>query len=106
MTMMMGVYMHITTELTSQEKWKFFKNYMHNELCITKDDIRDWIKEAVKDIAERMVAQEYEKFNIRDYLEQFIVDNENLFRNKTLNRELKQLIADRLFQQFELKLKS
>lgn len=30
------------------DKWTMFKNYMHNELGITKDDIRAWLKEAVQ----------------------------------------------------------
>ena len=25
------------------DKWSMFKNYMHNELGITKDDIREWM---------------------------------------------------------------
>lgn len=28
------------------DKWTMFKNYIHNELGITKDDIRAWLKEA------------------------------------------------------------
>jgi hypothetical protein len=26
------------------DKWSMFKNYMHNELGITKEDIREWIQ--------------------------------------------------------------
>lgn len=29
------------------DKWSMFKNYMHNELGITKEDIQNWIDEAV-----------------------------------------------------------
>jgi hypothetical protein len=29
------------------DKWIMFKNYMHNEMGITKEDIRQWIEEAV-----------------------------------------------------------
>lgn len=29
-------------------KWLMFKNYMHNELHITKDDIKQWVEEAVR----------------------------------------------------------
>lgn len=52
--------------MESQDKWLMFKNYMHNELGITKDDIRAWIKEAVKEEAERLVRNEREHFDIQD----------------------------------------
>jgi len=35
-----------------ENKWLMFKNYMHNELGITKEDIRQWIQEAVQQQAE------------------------------------------------------
>lgn len=49
----------------SNEKWEMFKNYMHNELGITKDDIRAWIKEAAAEQAHRLVDQEFGSFNIK-----------------------------------------
>ena len=47
------------------DKWEMFKNYMHNELGITKDDIRAWIKEAAYEQAQRLVDQEFGNFNIK-----------------------------------------
>ena len=46
---------------TKNDKWVMFRNYMHNELGITKDDIREWIKESIHD--------EVKPFNIelKDY---------------------------------------
>ena len=49
-----------------------FKNYMHNELGVTKDDIRAWIKEAATEQAERMVQQEFGKFDITETITNFI----------------------------------
>lgn len=37
------------------DKWKMFKNYMHNELAISKSDIEVWVKDSVYEIAERFV---------------------------------------------------
>lgn len=48
------------------DKWIMFKNYMHNELGITKDDIRSWIKEAAEEQANRLVEQEFGRFDIRE----------------------------------------
>ena len=32
-------------------KYRMFKNYMYNDLNITKEDIREWTREAVKEVA-------------------------------------------------------
>lgn len=48
----------------ANDKWEMFKNYMHNELGITKDDIRAWIKEAAEEQANRLVQQEFGKIDI------------------------------------------
>lgn len=32
---------------SKNDKWSLFKNYLHNELGITKEDIREWLEEAV-----------------------------------------------------------
>lgn len=33
---------------SKDDKWVMFRNYMHNELGITKEDIRKWIDDSVK----------------------------------------------------------
>jgi hypothetical protein len=33
------------------DKYRMFKNYMYNDLGITKEDIKQWTKEAVKEVA-------------------------------------------------------
>lgn len=38
-----------------------FKNFMHNELGITKDDIRYWIKESVREEVKKMLEHRMEK---------------------------------------------
>lgn len=39
------------------DRWSMFKNYMHNELQISKDDIKEWLKEAVKEEAREILKQ-------------------------------------------------
>ena len=64
------------------DKWEMFKNYMHNELGVTKDDIRAWIKEAATEQAEKMVQQEFGKFDIKQTITKFIKDDlESRFSN-------------------------
>lgn len=42
---------------TRNDRWSMFKNYMHNELQISKDDIKEWLKEAVKEEAREILKQ-------------------------------------------------
>jgi len=39
------------------DKYKMFRNFMVNELGITRDDIKQWTKEAVKEVAEKQLGQ-------------------------------------------------
>ena len=39
--------------MQKDDKWLMFKNYMHNELGITKEDIRQWIDDSVKNEAKK-----------------------------------------------------
>ena len=48
------------------DKWVMFKNYMHNELGITKEDIHKWVRDAVQDQARQLVKQATGKFSIDD----------------------------------------
>ncbi len=53
----------------SENKWLMFKNYLHNELGITKDDIRSWVKDAVIDASETHIAQYFASNPIERTLE-------------------------------------
>jgi len=39
----------------SNDKYTMFKNFMHNELAISKDDIKKWTQDAIKQVAEDYV---------------------------------------------------
>lgn len=41
------------------DKYKMFHNYMHNELGITKEDIKQWTKEAVTEVAKNYVERQF-----------------------------------------------
>ena len=51
--------------MAGNEKYKMFKQFMHNELGITREDIRDWVREAVRDEARKMIAKTYDDFDVR-----------------------------------------
>lgn len=47
-------------------KYAMFRNIMYNELGITKEDIRQWVREAVFEIADRYVSHELSNYTISD----------------------------------------
>ncbi len=79
------------------DKWKMFKNYMHNELGVTKEDIREWIHEAVKEEAERLVANEWGRFDVKKVVYDMI-SNESYFGKKDLNRDIKEAMATEIMK--------
>lgn len=42
--------------MENDNRYKIFRNFMTNELGITKDDIVDWAQQATEAIVERMMA--------------------------------------------------
>ena len=74
------------------DKWLMFKNYMHNELGITKEDIHEWIRDAVKEEAKNLVKQEYGKFSIKDAINKEIYEI-NWYGGKGLRDTVKQEVA-------------
>ena len=53
-------------------KYKMFKNFMHNELEITKEDIKGWVLESVQSEVKKVVDEAYGKFNIKKVIEKRI----------------------------------
>lgn len=54
----------------ASEKYKEFRNLMFNELGITKDDIRQWAKEAAFEAAERQARS----VNVEEIVDKKIAD--------------------------------
>lgn len=86
----------------ANDKWHMFKNFMHNELDITRGDIQDWIKAAVKDEATRLVNKEFGEFNLKHMIREEI--NTNQHWRPGLHHDIKQEMADQLVKRLELSL--
>lgn len=74
-----------------------FKNYMHNELGITKDDIRAWIKEAVHEEAIHLVNQQVGKFSVQDQINSIVnklINDNYIFRNNLTNAIAKRIMIN------------
>jgi predicted transcriptional regulator len=71
----------------ANEKWVLFKQFMHNELGITKEDIREWVKEAVKEEAERLVKNTYDNYSPKAMVEKALFAHD-LFHGDHFKREV------------------
>jgi hypothetical protein len=49
-----------------------FKNYMYNDLNITKEDIEEWTKEAVKEVAQNHIENHIDEWKIRNLVSEGI----------------------------------
>jgi len=62
---------------------------MHNELGITKEDIRQWIEDAVKEQAEALVKNEFKSFDVHSVVQRIVTDD-RYFGSKNLKQEISQ----------------
>lgn len=76
-------------------KWLMFKNYMHNELGITKEDIRQWVEDAVQEQAEKLVKNEFKNFDVNRVIQRIITD-EKYFGSQNLKREISQELTKQI----------
>ena len=81
-----------------------FSNYMHNELEITKEDIKIWIKEAVEEIAYKMCKNEFDNFDISKIVRDTLY-KEDIYDSKYIREQMRIEIAQQLLSKFELSLK-
>lgn len=86
--------------ISTKEKWQMFKNFMHNELGISKEDIREWIDEAIKEQARLIVEQTFKKTDIQEVIERAIYNSNWSGRRETFVEDVRnraaKLLADRL----------
>lgn len=73
-----------------------FKNYMHNELGITKDDIRTWLREAVQQQAALMLKNTFEEFDMDKFVKNHILTQMRYWTTESVRNQVAHLLADRL----------
>ena len=78
------------------DKWTMFKNYIHNELGITKDDIRAWLKEAVQSQAELMLKKTFDDFDMDTFVRRHIETQMRYWNTNSVRHQVANLLADRL----------
>jgi len=83
------------------DKWIMFKNYMHNEMGITKEDIRQWIEEAVQKQAETLVNNEFKNFDVNRVVER-VINDDKYFGSKNLKRDIAQELSKQIMERLRL----
>lgn len=78
--------------MASNEKYQMFKNFMYNELGITKDDIRDWIKEAVREEARKVIAKTYDNFDVSRVIRDEINNPYSKIRDQIVQEASRELL--------------
>lgn len=89
-------------------KWTMFKNYMHNELGITKDDIQMWVVESITQQAKKALSE----YNYANRIDQLItkriddvIRDRSLYTNKSFNDEIISKVVKDLSSQIRLTFK-
>lgn len=60
--------------MESKDKWLMFKNYMHNELGVDKDTLREWIQEACREEARKLIQNAFNDISMQNLLIKAMTD--------------------------------
>lgn len=88
---------------TKNDKWSLFKNYLHNELGITKEDIREWLEEAIRVEARKLIECSFKSYNIRDRIDDAIKEFHG-WGLKPLKTEIARELANKILEKIEVKI--
>lgn len=86
------------------DKWLMFRNYMINELGITKEDIREWIQDAVRIEAKKMAEDTFSRENPEQMIRRIVYDS-GYFNTSSFNRTVIETAAKALVERFDVVLK-
>ena len=87
---------------TSKE-YKAIKNYIHNELGLTKEDIINAIRSDIRKYVEECICNTYGNDNNIEQMIKFMVDNE--LKNKDFNvipRTVEKILKDKMLNDIEI----
>lgn len=81
----------------ADERYAMFKNFMHNELGVTKDDIKRWTQESVKQVAENYVEKQFNNDTFKEFImrEAIVNPNARVFV-KDIQMGIAQIIASKI----------
>ena len=77
---------------------------MYNELGLSKEDIRMWIKEAVHEEADKLIAKAFGDFDPKRILQELIV-TEKYYGGVRLHTDLRSMMARLLIERLDIHVK-
>lgn len=78
------------------DKWLMFKNYMHNELGVNKEDIRTWLDDAIQIEAKKLVENTFKDFSINALIKDLIFKHNGYSFQKNVETEVIKILKDNL----------
>ena len=88
-------------------KYKMFKNFMHNELQITKEDIIEWIREAIQEEVKNVVKSAYDKCDINDLIRKNIkglLEKNDWYQRDKMKDSVYTELAKQVFEKYDFNL--
>lgn len=87
------------------DKYKMFKQYMCNELGITKEDIQVWIKETIQEEVKKHVAQTYGKYDPEQVVKTILAANFTDWSRNTLDRTVWEYAGKEIAKRLDIVIK-
>lgn len=75
------------------DKWSMFKNYMSNDLGITKEDIRQWIKDAVEQESKKLIDNSFDDYNLNSLMSNLMKDKIDKMINQIKNKVAEEIVS-------------
>lgn len=92
--------------MSMDEKYKLFRQFMYNELGISKDDIKEWCREAVLEVATTYVNEEFKRRSLDLRIHDIIAEESyGWHTKKDIEQRVKNKVSSILASQFEIVLK-
>ena len=93
--------------MKKNDKYSMFRNYLYNELDISKEDIKQWVSEAVFEVAERYIENEFANRPLDRRIRDIINGSGPMsgFNANNYGSSTKSLVAQELAKQFEVRIK-
>ena len=82
------------------DKYRMFKNYMYNDLGITKEDIKHWTKEAIKEVALNHILHHMSDWDIKRKAERGVTDGVE----KIIKEITQDIMVDSIAKDYVIKL--
>lgn len=86
--------------MASDDKYIAFRNFIYNELGITKEEIRQWIMKAVDKQAELMVKNTFGRLDVDDALSKHV--SKQLGTMWGWDKALRSEVADKIAQRIQI----